>query len=84
MDDIPGWVIVGVILGIVFIINFGLIREGLRSRGSSSPLATKSIRELVIPWDEEDRDIDELHRRISNLDSAHVSKEDEEQSSPLI
>ena len=80
MDDIPGWVIVGVILGIVFIINFGLIREGLRSRGSSSPLAKKSIRELVIPWDAEDRDIDELHRRISSLDTAHVSKEDEEQA----
>ena len=80
MDEIPGWVIVGVILGIVFIINFGLIREGLRSRGSSSPLAKKSIRELLIPWDAEDRDIDELHRQISNLDASHVSKEDQEQA----
>ena len=80
MDEIPGWVIVGVILGIVFIINFGLIREGLRSRGSSSPLAKKSIRELLIPWDAEDRDIDELHRQISHLDASHVSKEDEEQA----
>jgi hypothetical protein len=80
MDDIPGWVIVGVILGIVFIINFGLIREGLRLRGSSSPLAKKSIRELVIPWDAEDRDIDELHRRISNLDGSHVSNDEEEQA----
>ncbi len=78
MDDIPGWVIVGIILGIVFIINFGLIREGLRSRGSSSPLAKKSIRELVIPWDAEDRDIDELHRRISNLDAPDANKEDDE------
>jgi hypothetical protein len=80
MDDIPGWVIVGVILGIVFLINFGLIREGLRSRGLSSPLAKKSIRELLIPWDAEDHDIDELHRRISNLDASHVSKEEEEQA----
>ena len=78
MDDIPGWAIVGIILGIVFIINFGLIREGLRSRGSSSPLAKKSIRELVIPWDAEDRDIDELHHRISNLDAPDANTEDDE------
>lgn len=78
MIDLPGWVIVGIILGIVFIINFGLIREGLRSRGSSNPLAKKSIRELVIPWDAEDRDIDELHRRISDLDGSYTGNEDDE------
>ena len=78
MIDLPGWVIVGIILGIVFIINFGLIREGLRSRGSSNPLGNKSIRELVVPWDAEDRDLDELHRRISELDGSDAKKEDDD------
>ncbi len=78
MDEIPGWVIIGLILGLVFIINFNLIRGGLRSRGSSSPLANKSIRELLVPWDAEDRDIDELHQRISNLNESQSEKEEAE------
>ena len=67
------------ILGLVFLANYVLIREGIRSRGSSNPMARKSIRELLNPWEEESQDLDELRERISELEEPPSGQENDGQ-----
>jgi hypothetical protein len=68
MDDIPGWLIVLIILVLVIAINFSLAWNAIKTRGRTNGIfAAKGIREIVDPWLEEDIAMDDLHRRVEDL-----------------
>jgi hypothetical protein len=61
------WIVCGVLL-VVGIFNLGLALSVLRNRGRKKPYLEGSISELLFPWKQEDKALEELHQQVKDLD----------------
>lgn len=73
-----GWVLACLIIGAVVAINVGLMYS-LLSGGARQQweILRKAARRARDPWQEEDRDLEELHRRVLGLGQDAGAGEDE-------
>lgn len=68
MEDIPSWVIALIVIILVLAFNFSLAWGALRAKPRKAGLfGGRSFGEMLNPWREEDRALDELRRQVEEL-----------------
>ena len=69
MDEIPGWVIVAVVLILVVLFNIGIASSALRRKPRKDGLFRgKTFSEMINPWNEEDQALAKLRRDVEALE----------------
>ena len=78
MDEIPGWVIVVVVLVFVLLFNIGLASSALRQQPRKGGLFRgKTLSEMMNPWHEEDQSLAKLRREVEELEKGSEQQPDE-------
>ena len=77
MEEIPGWVIVVVVLAFVLLFNIGLASSAFRQQPRKGGLFRgKTFSEMINPWHEEDQSLEKLRREVEALSENSASDED--------
>lgn len=68
MDEIPGWVIVVIVLTLVLLFNIGIASSALRRQPRKDGLFRgKTFSEMINPWRDEDQSLAQLRREVEAL-----------------
>ena len=66
MDD--GWLIICGVLAFVILLNAGLIASAIRyQRSNPKPIFGKGLTELLNPWKDEEKALEDLHEEVQSL-----------------
>jgi hypothetical protein len=65
-----GWIVVLVIIGIVILFNLAMFVQAFSSRGRNSDWLKNMRGSLDQPFKKEDDSLDELHKRVEELQSS--------------
>jgi hypothetical protein len=74
MNTENGWIIVLVIIGIVILFNLGMIVQALNSRGRNSDWLKHMRGSMDQPFKKEDESLDELRKRVEDLQNPEKKK----------